>query len=101
MRLLEKREPVYQLENLRPVTLLRTVYKLHTGIVNNRLQWELEQRGILEPNQEGFRPGRQTRKAVARLQYFIEESRRNNKEVYICYIDWFSAFYSVPHSRLF
>ena len=57
VRLLEKREPVYQLENLRPVTLLRTIYKLITGIVNNRLQWELEERGILEPTQEGFRPG--------------------------------------------
>jgi len=100
VRLLEKREPVYQLENLRPVTLLRTVYKLATGIVNNRLQWELEERGILEPTQEGFRPGRHTRRAVARLQYFIEDSKRKGQEVYIAYIDWFAAFCSVPHSRL-
>ena len=61
VRLLEKREPVYQLENLLPVTLLRTIYKLITGIVNNRLQWELEERGILEPTQEGFRLGWHTR----------------------------------------
>jgi len=101
VRLLEKREPVYQLENLRPVTLLRTIYKLHTGIVNNRLQWALEEHGILEPTQDGFRPGRQTRKAVARLQYFLEESRREGREVYVCFVDWFSAFCSVPHSRLF
>jgi len=101
VRLLEKREPVYQLENLRPVTLLRTIYKLHTGVVNNRVQWELEENGILEPTQDGFRPGRQTRKAVARLQYFLEESRRGGQEVYVCFVDWFSAFCSVPHSRLF
>ena len=78
VRLLEKREPTYQLENLRPVTLLRTVYKLLTGIVNNRLQWELEEQGILEPTQEGFRPGRHTRRAVARVQYFLAESKRTS-----------------------
>jgi len=101
VRLLEKREPIFQLENLRPVTLLRTAYKLHTGIVNNRLQWALESAGVLEPNQDGFRPGRHTRKAAVRLQYFLEESKRNKKEVYIAYMDWFSAFCSVPHSKLF
>ena len=38
---------------------------------------------------------------MARLQYFLAESKREGKEVYIAYIDWFSAFCSVPHSRLF
>ena len=82
------------------MTLLRTVYKLHSGIVNNRLQWELVERGILDPNQDGFRPGRHTRKAIARVQYFLEEARREGKRAYVCYVDWFSAFCSVPHSKL-
>ena len=41
VRLLTKREPVSQLENLRPVTLLQITYKLFTSLLNSRLQREI------------------------------------------------------------
>jgi hypothetical protein len=59
VRLLAKREPASQLENLRPVTLLNTIYKLFSGIVNYRLQRAMETRGVIEEAQvfgQGIRP---------------------------------------------
>ena len=60
VRMLNKREPVSQTENLRPITLLQTTYKLFTTVINNRLQRAMEERAILENSQDGFRPGHQT-----------------------------------------
>ncbi len=40
--LLTKREPASMLENLRPVTLLQTTYKLFTAVVAYRLSFSME-----------------------------------------------------------
>ena len=52
--LLVKREPSQFIENLRPITLLTTVYKLFTSVLDSRLKREMERLGMLEDSQEGF-----------------------------------------------
>ena len=101
VRLLTKREPCSELENLRPVTLLQTTYKLFTGIVNDRFQRMMEHSGILEHSQDGFRPHRQTRQPITKLQYCVQETRRDGGKIYVAYLDWFSAFTSVSLHKMY
>jgi len=101
VKLLVKREPCSELENLRPVTLLQTTYKFFTGVVNDRFQRMMEHSGILESTQEGFRPNRQTRQPISKLQYVIQETRRDKGKLYIAYLDWFSAFTSVSLHKMY
>eukprot|EP00961_Rhodomonas_salina_P241966 3268712-Rhodomonas_salina.1 len=66
--LLTKREPLYCLKNLRPITLLNTVYKLYTAVLTVQFQRAMEQQGILKISQDGSRPRHQTRQPVAKIQ---------------------------------
>ena len=61
----------------------------------------MESKGILEPSQHGFRPGRQTRHPIVKLQYLFEESKRRGGKLYVAYLDWFSAFCSTPHAKIY
>jgi len=97
---LTKRELVSQLENLRPVMLLQTTYKLFTTVINNRLQQAMEELAILENLQEGFRPDKQTRQPIAKAQYVINEAKRKGGKLYMVYLDFFSAFCSVDIALL-
>eukprot|EP00961_Rhodomonas_salina_P243693 3292919-Rhodomonas_salina.1 len=67
VRLLTKREPASQIENMRPVTLLQVTYKLFTSVVSDRVSYAMEQEGTPEDCQHGFRPRHQTRSPVAQL----------------------------------
>eukprot|EP00961_Rhodomonas_salina_P041770 561786-Rhodomonas_salina.1 len=48
VRLLTKREPASQIENMRPVTLLQVTYKLFTSVVSDRVSYAMERGGTLE-----------------------------------------------------
>eukprot|EP00961_Rhodomonas_salina_P063334 851164-Rhodomonas_salina.1 len=100
VRLLTKREPSYCLENLCPITLLNTVYKIYTAVLTARFQRTMEQQGILEPSQDGSRPLHQTRHPVAKLQQILGEAYECKQKVYLVYIDWFNAFCSLDIERL-
>lgn len=56
---------------------------------------------MLEPVQYGARPLRDTRGAVVRLQYVINEAQAAGANLYITYTDFFSAFSSINVGRLF
>ncbi len=101
IRLLSKREPAHVMENMRPVTLLQTTYKLLSAVVAFRLQRLTEKCGILETTQHGFRTFRETHHAIGKVKYAIEEARRKQGCVYLAYLDWFGAFCSVPIQQLF
>ena len=101
IRLLGKREPVHEPENLRPVTLLHTTYKLFASVVNYRVQRQLERKGIITPSQNGSMHGRETYGSVIRVKYAIEEAKRTKQAIYIAYVDFYSAFCSISTSKLF
>jgi len=67
VRLLLKRYPVTQITNWRPVCLLRTVYKIVSAIVNDRLAQLFADYQILEEQQEGNQPGHSTKRQAMRL----------------------------------
>ena len=101
IRLLGKREPVHEPENLRPVTLLHTTYKLFASVVNYRVQRQLERKGIITPSQNGSMHGRETYGSVIRVKYAIEEAKRTKQTIYVAYVDFYSAFCSISTSKLF
>jgi ribonuclease HI len=101
VRLLTKREPASMLENLRPITLLQTTYKLFTAVVADRLSYAMEHGGMLESAQHGSRPRRQTQAPIAKLQYVVSEAKRLGKTIYVAYLDWFNAFCSLSLEKMY
>ena len=50
--------------------------------------------------QVGFRKGRGTRDQIANLYWIIEKSRKFQKNIYFCLIDYAKAFDCVDHNKL-
>ena len=71
------------LEDLRPVCLMSTAAKIITGIWAHRLSTTLEERGVLEDVQEGFRPDRSTKRQVLRLLNCINDAKRNGEKLIV------------------
>eukprot|EP00961_Rhodomonas_salina_P046320 621716-Rhodomonas_salina.1 len=61
----------------------------------------MEHRGMIETSQGGFRPGMETQTSTVKVNYTIEEVRRNGGTIVIAFLDWFSAFDSVDLGRLY
>ena len=50
--------------------------------------------------QAGFRKGRGTRDQIANICWIIEKAREIQKDIYICFIDYATAFDCVDHNKL-
>ena len=48
----------------------------------------------------GFRKGRGTRDQIANICWIIEKAREIQKDIYICFIDYATAFDFVDHNKL-
>ena len=81
---------------LRPITLLSTIRKLFTGILNTRLQTILDSNNVLTGNQFGFMSGKSTNNYLTILRLIIDDAKLKNKELYIALLDIQKAYDSVP-----
>ena len=70
---------------LRPITLLSTIRKLFSGILNKRLQDIMETNKILTGNQFGFRTGKSTNNYLTILRLIIDDARTRDKSLYIAH----------------
>ena len=50
--------------------------------------------------QAGFRKGRGTRNQIGNIRWIIEKSRKFQKNIYFCFIDYAKAFDCVDHNKL-
>ena len=48
----------------------------------------------------GFRKGRGTRDQISNIHWIIEKSRKFQKNIYFCFIDYTKAFDYVDHNKL-
>ena len=48
----------------------------------------------------GFRKGRGTRDQISNIYWIIEKSRKLQKNIYFCFIDYAKAFDCVDHNKL-
>ena len=56
---------------------------------------------LLRKNQNGFRKGRSTIAQILSIRRILEEMRRLNKEVTICFVDFRKAFDSISRDIMF
>ena len=91
------------LSSYRPVCLMSVVAKFAECLITCRLRYDLESRGILTPNQSGFRTGRSTADPLLRLISDIQEGMNKPapaQRTVAALIDLSRAFDKVKHCKL-
>ena len=79
-------------ENYRPITLISCFGKLFTAVLNNRLNSYLEDNGLLNEDQAGFRHGYSTTDHIFTLHCLIELLKYQKKKLFCTFIDFSKAF---------
>lgn len=85
-----------RVEDYRGVTLTQTAYKVYVAVLAKRLREEVEERGLLPPNQAGFRKRLGIIDNIYVLNYLI--NRQINREIerlMVFFVDLRAAFDSV------
>jgi len=89
--------------NYRGISLLCTAYKVYAEIVKNRMETEVERKGLIPESQAGFRKGRSTLDNIFVLDHVMQREKRKGGEegkVYLFFVDLKAAFDKVDRSRL-
>ena len=84
----------------RPIVLLNTVSQLVDHIIESRLRRILEENGILEPGQAGYRMGRSTDVNMSKISYVTQQAQRLSKGLIRTDVDFKNAFNSMNQSAL-
>ena len=95
-----KKTPASDLGNQRPVCCIRTIYKLVSAVINNRMYKLLERYDVLEEQQEGFCAQRSCPRQTHKLISIMEDAKRQKKKLYCLWIDWGNAFNSADQDVL-
>ena len=80
--------------------------KLFTSIMKNRLCDYLIEKGIITPDQYGFRKKRGPQDSIFILKALIDKyvkskPKKSNNLLFTCLIDFSKAFDSIPRGKLF
>lgn len=82
-------------DSYRPICLLPVWGKILDKIITNRLDYYLEEKGLLSPLQYGFRKNKSTIKAMQNVVDFVYNSKAENKITAMIVLDIKGAFDSV------
>ena len=86
--------------NFRPIALMSCVYKVLMGVLAKRLtRWSIDN-DILSPQQKSARPAEGCYEHSFLLQSLVGDARRNQKNVFLAWLDLRNAFGSIPHAAL-
>lgn len=85
-------------DQYRMISLLSQVLKLFLKIVHTRIYNRCEM--DVSPTQFGFRQGFGTREALYSLTALLQKCRDQQKDVFMCFIDYQKAFDCVKHVEL-
>ncbi|KAL6420898.1 hypothetical protein ACFW04_011880 [Cataglyphis niger] len=98
MPILKKREGE-RVEEYKAVT--PTLYTVYTSVLTNRLNDEVEKKGLVPQNQTGFRKGLGTMDNIFILNYLVNRQLRKKKGKLVAFfIDVKAAFDSVDRRKL-
>jgi len=81
-----------KVENYRPISLLEIPGKIFEKIINDRVKMHMENNGLFNPNQYGFRKGRGTQQAITSIYETIAISQRKRQQCNIVCCDIAKAF---------
>ena len=98
--LIPKKEDTRDPKNFRPIALLEILAKIYESIVYRRLKWYLEDNGLLDQSQFGFRAGRSTHHVINILLNYIQTNKRRGRNVILVSKDVEKAFDTVWHEGL-
>ena len=98
--LLYKKGDPLDLKNYRPIALANTLYKLWTSMLTEVLSKYAETYDILSNSQEGFRQHRNTIRQIQNVQNILSDARLTNRNLFLLYIDFSSAFNTIDHDKL-
>ncbi len=87
-------------DNYRQITLLNTIYKLYSKVINNRLYKFLEDNKCISDCQNGFRKYRNCSLKIQTLRNIIEDALGHKRSLYVLTIDFEKAFDSICHQAL-
>lgn len=83
------------------VTVMSTLYKIYAGLLANRLKEEVEKKGMIPPNQTGFRRGMGTIDNIYVLNYVIHNRiEKKGGKLVAMFVDLRAAFDSVDRGEL-
>ncbi|CAL4188424.1 unnamed protein product, partial [Meganyctiphanes norvegica] len=82
-------------KELRPIALLEILAKIYETIIYRRLKWHLEDGGLLDESQFGFRARRSTHHSVNILLNYLQTNRRRRRDVLLVCKDVEKAFDTV------
>ena len=86
--------------NNRAISLISTVAKGYSQILNERITGYLEANGVMSDAQNGFRKLRSAIDHLYTLLQVLGERKRQNKDTFVCYVDFTRAFDLIPHDLL-
>lgn len=85
--------------NHRPIGLVPTIYKPCTTEISRLVTDRAETRGILSPQQEGFRLNKGTMNHLHRLHMAIKISNTTKTNIHVTYLDLVNALRSSDHRQ--
>ena len=86
--------------NYRGISLISTVYKIYSGVLNNRLNTFLESYGGLVDEQNGFRKNRACIDHIYVLSSVVRARLDKGKSTFSCFVDFKKAFDCVNRDLL-
>ncbi|KAF2347002.1 Reverse transcriptase domain [Trinorchestia longiramus] len=89
-----------ELKNYRPIALADTVCKIFCGILNERMKHVVEELGVMGEKQNGFRRDRYGEDNLFVVSEIIERKRKENKNMYLAFLDIEKVCDRVDHRRL-
>ena len=90
--ILKKGKPKDQIGSFRPISLLSCVSKLSERMVQARLTYLLESRGLLNPDQAGFRKARSTEDQVLKVTQAVADGFQKLDRTVMVFVDFTRAF---------
>lgn len=96
--LIYKKGDPCDIANYRPISLLPSIYKLFSSLINQRISITLEAEQPME--QAGFRKSFSTIDHIHTLELLIEKYQEKQRALYIAFIDYKKAFDTVSHSSI-
>ena len=92
---LPKKGDTSECSNNRTIALISHSSKILLKIIANQMQERLHSE--LAEEQAGFGPGKGTRDQILNLKMLLEKNREVRTDVYLCFIDYRTAFHTVVH----
>ena len=94
----KKKKPT--VEDLRPIALLNSSYKVFMGIMKTKIEEHLKENNAVNYLQAGFTSGRRATDNMFIMNYCIEESFTRKKPLIAIFIDFSKAFDSIKREKL-